>query len=343
MLIRVLLAVASLFLISAGTAAAACTAPQQAIQSQDQVRVEGDVSATIMGIGGGAGGSRDHTRSWEVNLPSQEAIDNQWYLYYLCVEHEAGRLPRSAYCEISSGIWERILGRPLSLEGCDEAPTVAPEPASTATPVESNSVMLSTAGRWSGATPGGQVFDFYGPYTMGREEVWYVDNLQGCISRLYSSGGVYIEELLYGACGTWTQIDMQPDGAGLRIYADGVEYFADFMGAQAADLSGTWSGTIERVKTQAISRVLLSGLKVFNIQISFDGEQPMLSWRENGCTSQLTEQTSGKGWTQYRESITSGSCSASQSVRIVGLSSDRLLLNYVGPLGMYVGIFRRES
>jgi hypothetical protein len=191
-------------------------------------------------------------------------------------------------------------------------------------------------------TPDGQAFDFYGPYNMGTEEVWYVDNLTGCISQIRSNGGQYTEELLLGSCMTWTQIDLQPGATILTIDADGVEYAADFMGAQPTSMNGTWSGAIERVKTQAVSRMLLSGVKVFNIQISFDGEHPQMSWTENMCESRLSEQTSGKGWTQYSESMLSGSCSESRSVQIIALSSDRLLLKYIGPLGTYVGIFRKN-
>jgi hypothetical protein len=111
---------------------AGCEEPRQAVQAESQSRLEGDVRATILGIGGGGvSGSKDESAVWATQLASQEAIDNQWYLYYLCVEYEAGRIPKGYYCALTGKVWERITGFAVPVETClgeagGGAPATAP-------------------------------------------------------------------------------------------------------------------------------------------------------------------------------------------------------------------------
>lgn len=198
------------------------------------------------------------------------------------------------------------------------------------------------SGRWSGVSVAGEALDIFGPYSLGTGEVWYVDNLDGCVSRLHGAAGGYTEELLYGDCSVWQEITIRADAAELHLTADGEDFRADFMGAASVEPSGSWTGTIERVKTQERSRRVLSGLLVLGVQISFKGERPTLYWPVSECASRLDEQTSGKGWAQYRETRLSGMCPTARRVQIFTLSDDRLLLSYDGFNGTYVGIFRRE-
>ena len=129
--------------VSLPATAGECTRPDATALSSEQAKLEGEVRVTVLNVGGGASAAGEQHKEWESQLPSQSAVDNQWYLYYLCQEYEARRITRDQYCAISSGIWERIVGRPVAMGECAgqvpqstytvSAP-VAAAPASAATP-----------------------------------------------------------------------------------------------------------------------------------------------------------------------------------------------------------------
>ena len=97
---------------------AGCQEPRQAVQVQAKASIEGQVRASVAGVGVGGGAAKSSETYWEAQLPSQEALDNQWYLYYLCVEFESGRIPKDYYCSVSSLLWSRISGILVSPDGC---------------------------------------------------------------------------------------------------------------------------------------------------------------------------------------------------------------------------------
>jgi hypothetical protein len=99
-----------------------------AVQVEHRKQLEGEVEAGVALFRGGASGASDSQATWQANLPSQSMVDNQWRLYLLCQEFEAGRLSRDAYCAASSGIWEAIVGQPIPVEGCSEDSRTGPAP-----------------------------------------------------------------------------------------------------------------------------------------------------------------------------------------------------------------------
>ena len=130
-----------------GEASGACQEPAMAVPVEQRQKIEGEVQAGVALVRGGASGSKEQSVAWQANLPSQSVLDAHWSLYLLCVEYEAGRLPKDAYCEAQSGVWEQISGRPIPVAGClsDEpvigvSPRVAAEPGPTVSP-ESNAAI----------------------------------------------------------------------------------------------------------------------------------------------------------------------------------------------------------
>jgi hypothetical protein len=197
------------------------------------------------------------------------------------------------------------------------------------------------SGRWSGVSPGGQELDLYGPYSIESREVWYVERLDGCISTIYTSDGVYTEELLYGDCSVSRGISIWTEASTLFLTADGVNLHAGFMGVLSREERGSWVGTAEPVMTHGFTQGMFSGLLALNVQVSFQGEQPTLYWPSGECRSRLEERTSGKGWAQYSETRLSGICMPSRNVRFIWLTDNRLLLSYDGLDGNYIGILSR--
>ena len=127
-----------IFALFAGDAGAACQEPAMAVPVEQRQKIEGEVQAGVALVRGGASGAKEESVAWQANLPSQSVLDAQWTLYLLCVEYEAGRLPKDAYCEAQAGVWEKISGRTIPIDGClsseDEAATTGGATSSAIVP-----------------------------------------------------------------------------------------------------------------------------------------------------------------------------------------------------------------
>jgi hypothetical protein len=75
------------------SARAECQRPEATALTSETSKLEGQVSVTVASLAGGSlEASGDKARAWETQLPSQSAVDNQWYLFYVCQEYEAHRI-----------------------------------------------------------------------------------------------------------------------------------------------------------------------------------------------------------------------------------------------------------
>ena len=336
------------FSLFINTLHAECIPPSSSVLSTQKNKLEGEISATIMGKGLDGGGSKDQEQVWEVMLPSQDIVDNQHYLYMLCTEYEAGRLPKSAYCEITAGIWSRIVGYPLKMEACVE--DTAPPPAATATAqpqkkIERETNNKSKSGRWSATGSRGEQYEFYGPHLIMNQEVWFVEHKTGgCLSQIYKNGNGYAHEVFFGTCKTWYNIKIEPQSSGLGLSLDREQLTANFAGLQSNQLKGTWSGTLERKKESAVVRALAEGLEMtYNLSLDFNKQNPEMLWEATKCLHALEQTTTASSLFQYRERTISGTCSLSNDIKIIPLSSDKLVMIYMDHLSRkWLGIFSKN-
>jgi hypothetical protein len=265
--------------------ASGCQEPRQAVQTEARQRIEGAIRVGVSGLGVGANGNRDVASSWAAQLASQEAVDNQWYLYYLCEEYEAGRIPKEFYCEVTSQLWERITGAPVKVAACMAgaaesvlvaapvpasvmAPNPAPDPSTLAEGVDDlvnppvavvadelvqrppDAPPSQRVGRWSAAVPGHATFDLYGPYDASGTTIFYVDNGTGCISSLRPSDGSWTEVMLAGPhCSAWSDVAVESAGDVVRVRADGTWIeFAFIEGVSNPTWVHSWSGRVNPVQ-----------------------------------------------------------------------------------------------
>ncbi len=87
-----------------------------AVPAEQRQKVEGEVQACVALVRGGASGAKEESIAWQANLPSQSVLDVHWTSEFRCVEYEAGRLPKDAYCEAQEG--EKMSGRSIPVDGC---------------------------------------------------------------------------------------------------------------------------------------------------------------------------------------------------------------------------------
>ncbi len=326
-----------------------CQAPTMSTQTVDTKALQGQIQATVATIGEGGGGiNRGQHQEWEAQLPSQEAIDNQWYLYYLCVEYEAHRLNRDQYCALTSALWQRIVGQPVAVGDCasraQQAPVaVEPKQAEPATVAAAPQAPVGGGigagdirrGRWAALHASGEVIEMFGPVRMAGEELWYSMN-DSCLGMLYQEEGEdgWNEQILSGLCTPWGGVQLSATPYALTVTEDSGESIVfDFADAAPATLSsGRWVGEMNILSLvdagrAPVAAALLNGLMGgdHRLEISFEESRGRIHWLDTGCTGELTTPRRGAGWTQYSEKITEGNCADGGRFTLMALSNDAVL------------------
>jgi hypothetical protein len=361
-LATVMLVVGSLFPCAAY---ADCQRPEATALTSEQSKLEGEVSVTVAALGGGnvaASGQQD--RAWETQLPSQSAVDNQWYLFYVCQEYEARRINRDQYCVISSGIWERIVGRPVESAECAgrQAPAATPAPEATVTLRSTGTVGLPAQaaapppesvavprGRWTVLLPDGRALDIFGPVRLNGEELWYVENDGGCLSVLRpSDGDAWQESMLAGdSCAPWQNVRLTVNPRVLVLDADGEHLELDYVDpAPGRPPDGRWAGSLAFSVPPAGAEPVPEGLKfamefvngvvgsgperrAFPVELTVERRGGSLAWAVTGCQTKLGEPRTGAGWVQFTERAdTSSDCVDGAKVTLQSLSSDAVLMQW---------------
>lgn len=361
---------ASFAMIVGGLAPAAaraeCQKPETTALASEQSRLEGEVSVTLAALGGGdAQASSDQARTWQAQLPSQNAVDNQWYLYYVCREYEARRITRDQYCAISSGIWERILGHPIEAAECAARPAGAgagaPAVQATVTlqssgTVEQPAVVAAPTpqavavprGRWTVLLADGRALDIFGPVRLNGKELWYVENDAGCLSVLTpSEGGSFGEEMLVGArCSPWQDVRLTVSPQLLVLDAGSEHLELDYVDpAPGRPPDGRWAGTLGFTVPPTGAPSAPKGLKVamgivnvvgsavaprdFPVELTVDRRGGTVEWGSTGCKTKLGEPRTGAGWVQFTERSEPGAlCVDGAKVTLQALSSDAVLMQW---------------
>jgi hypothetical protein len=353
--------------LAPAAARAECPKPETNALASEQARLEGEVSVTVAALGGGdIQASSDQTRTWQTQLPSQGAVDNQWYLYYVCREYEARRITRDQYCSISSGIWERILGQPMEAAECAARPAGAgagaPAPQATVTLQSSGTVeqpptvaaptpqaVAVPRGRWTVLLADGRAVDIFGPVRLNGKELWYVENDAGCLSVLTPlEGGSFEEEMLVGAmCTPWQDVRLTVSPQLLVLDAEGEHLEFDYVDpAPGRPPDGRWAGTLDFTVPPTGAPSAPKGLKVamgiingvvggaaapqdFPVELTVDRRGGTVAWGVTECKTKLGEPRTGAGWVQFTErSETDSNCVDGAKVTLQALSSDAVLMQW---------------
>ncbi len=344
--------------------AAECVRPEASVQTSEETRLKGEVEVTILSLGGGGGSiDRERSASWETQLPSQTAVDNQWYLFHICKEYEARRISRESYCVISAGLWERIVGKAIPVEGCGTAAVASAAPTQTvsvdlagpATPQPQELAapagpVTIPRGRWSMLSADGGVVDVFGPVRVGGKEMWYSENDAGCLSVIQRLDGVWVERIVAGPCSPWPDITLAATPTELTLVTAGDTHVFDFVDASPGrPPDGSWAGALGFADRGALTegpaegigafmeavRVVDSALKPsqvqFRVELDVDARGGSVRWEASRCTTRLTEPRTGAGWVQFTERAEAGSgCIDGAKVTLQALSTDTVLMQWAG-------------
>lgn len=339
-----------------------CAEPTQTVQVEARTELQGQVRATVMGFGGSASGERETATAWQSQLPSQQAIDNQWYLYYLCREYESGHMTRHQYCTVSASLWERITGIGVPVESCLSAPSdplsavaapvvqasfTAPAPVPVA-PAQQAPAHAISAVHWQGLVPGSQVSDMYGPVDIAGISTWFFDNNQGCISTIAEQGGRLQESMLIGAgCTAWSDIAIEASASRLILVGDGMRIaFDPAPPGGSAEWDGVWGGAlnVEVVSAGRADRSTREGSEPLQVRILPDGTA-LTTWEATGCRGALQSTARGSNFRAYTEDV-SGTCVDGATITLTRIGPDALLAQWIAPnVGSRiraVGILRRN-
>lgn len=323
-----------------------------AIQVEQKVQLEGQVRASIAMFGAGVTGSKQGDSSWQTQLPSQLVLDNQWYLYLLCQEYEAGRMSRDQYCTASSSIWARITGSPISADGCMQmsasaalpVPTLALQPEPTASssaevpridssmiggsPTVMNPPATSGSRRWISSSAEVGTNEMFGPLDNDGVPVWYLFNGQ-CISLI----GNGTETVIAGDCAPWTAVQVTIEPTGLHVVADDIDQMlhpADAPGNGKP--SRSWAGFF-----------IMGGGGKSGVTLTFEESgRVAVGWMELGCQAVWQPIMSGTGWWKYQETVRSLLCANNGTVTVRQLSSDAVLLSWSKGAFRSIGIARPQ-
>ncbi len=332
---------------------------------------------TVAALGGGdvsASGQQD--RAWQTQLPSQSAVDNQWYLFYVCQEYEAHRINRDQYCSISSGIWERIVGHPMESAECASRSASTAGPATQATvtlrsegaveqPVQDSApkpeAVAVPRGRWTVLLPDGRALDIFGPVRLNGKELWYVENDSGCLSVLTSAEtGGWEESMLVGdSCVPWKNVRLTVSPTVLVLDAEGDHLELDYVDpAPGRPPDGRWAGTLGFTvpptgaaavpKGLQIAMAIVNGVsgtgpepRAFPVELTVERRGGTVSWAVTGCQTKLGEPRTGAGWVQFTErSDPASNCVDGAKVTLQSLSSDAVLMQWSNGEDAAQGIVR---
>lgn len=366
----------AVLLFSPGLASAGeCTRPDATVQTSEQSKLEGEVKVTVMNFGGSAGASGEKQQEWESQLPSQSAVDNQWYLFYLCQEYEARRISRDQYCSISGGIWERIVGHPVSMGECASravstpvaaaGPVVAPtavlagapaDAASTPTASASTASVAVKRGRWSALDENGRAVDVFGPVRLGGEEIWYSETDGGCLSVLHHVDNAWVESILVGQCTPWPALNITATDSELTLDAGNGRLVLDFVDpAPGRVTDGRWVGSLSfALQPQAATPAWLQVASAlvgsahsqepssFPIALSVDVRGGSIDWEGTSCKTQLVAPRTGAGWVQLTERSTDPSCVDGAKVTVQMLSGDAVLVQWSDGSRSAQGVLRPD-
>ena len=313
---------------------------------------------------GAASGASEAQASWQANLPSQSIVDNQWRLYLLCENFEAGMLTRDAYCAASAGIWEQIVGRPIPVEGCEKggpeavaqpAPPVAPTSNAAETLEQPVGVAhLGNVGELPAPPPEPQTVDgsgsvhwvlppevyspleLWGPFSEPEGgTAWVVFN-GACLSFLSSEGKGYREVMLLDrlTCTPWTSVSINATAERLSLVADGQQFeFGVGAGSLEGDPSGVWDGEFYGKLPP----------KVRPVRFEFVGMHAAAVWKNTGCTANWVRKGMDGSTYTFTERVDQILCTDGAQVNVDVMSADTLLLSWQAA-GMTVwGIARRRG
>lgn len=325
-----------LALLLLNNALATCQEPTTAIQVERRRNLEGEVRASVVAFSASGSIDSDRSDTWQANLPSQNVLDNQWYLYILCEEYESGRLSQAQYCEASAGIWERISGRAMPADGCsvESAPAVV---STHSAPTTSGSGVAALQGarssvRWATNSPESGTFEFFGPLDIDGASFWYVWNGQ-CLSRLTPSGSGFTEEILGGGrCKPWDSVVIMEQNGSLQVVIDGgLVLMSPMAGAFRGTPRGTWRGAF----------VNDGSGKPAPIEASWSHTGVDIDWPGTQCRTEWSVDASGPGWWRYTERALDDSCVDGATVVLRALAEDVLLMSWEGQGWSTVGLLRR--
>lgn len=368
-----------ILLVWSAANAAECEQPTTAVQTSERTELEGQVKATVLNFGGEIGGSGSHAREWQSQLPSQSAVDNQWYLYYLCREYEARRITRDQYCAVSSGLWERVVGKPVDMGECavrttSGGATSTPSTSATAVLPGTSSAAAAPApaptgtvrrGRWSALDEKGRAIDVFGPVRLGGEELWYVENDSGCLSVLRHGDTGWVESMIVGACSPWPALDVSATEAELTLRSGDWRLVLDFVDAAPGRVKdGRWVGALGFAETQAAvatpsvevpewlrvaaeiagaTQAQAQAPSTFPIKVSVDARGGQIDWELTGCTTQLTAPRTGAGWVQFTERAAQDSgCYDGAKVTVQMISGDAVLVQWTDGRDSAQGVLRPD-
>lgn len=336
-----------------GVAFATCFEPKQSVQTETQSRLEGEVRASVMAFSGGASAERETNATFAAQLASQEAIDNQWYLYYLCREFESGHLSRGQYCSVSAALWQRITGAPMSPDACLAEAAAAPAQAATVQAAPPTQSATGSPGRWVGLGPDGRPLEVYGPVDIAGTASLILDNRAGCLSALQESDGSWRETMLVGAqCAPWSELTVAQSPDRLLVTADAAKYAFEPVEGAFTTWDGTWTGafyTERRTVGKALTSALVGGSAVaagqVPITVSLDADGGQSKWPATGCRGTLTPDVNGRSLRVYREAV-GPMCVNGATVTLRSLSADSVLIEWLPPSGggtKALGVLHRSA
>lgn len=310
--------------------------------------------ASVMAFTGNVSGEREANSAYSALMPSQQAIDNQWYLYYLCREYESGRLPRAQYCAASSALWKRITGSEVSPDGClAAAEETLAAMTETARPAPTPSGVGAEAGRWAALVPGGGPVELYGPVEVLGSESFVFDNRAGCMSLLQPDSGLWRETILVGArCAPWVEFSVERSGDRATITADGERLVLEPSEGPFREWDGRWVGefyverkVVPKLLTAAVGAEPLVTSSTVRVEVSINGEEAVTHWPATGCSGRLTPSGSGVTFRAYREAVPLP-CMSGATVTLRALSERSVLIEWIPAAGVgpkAVGVLHRSA
>jgi len=338
------------FLSWSTAAEAACRQPVMAVQVEQRKVLEGEVQAGVAMFKGAASGASEAQASWQANLPSQSIVDNQWRLYLLCENFEAGMLTRDAYCAASAAIWEQIVGRPIPVEGCEKGgPVAAARPVAPVAAAQDEVgtgdeavvdvavadvvvAQISPPTSQTDVGPGSVHWvlppevsyrlEVWGPFS-GREDssAWVVFN-GTCLSYLVGDGAGYREVMLLDrtSCTPWSSVTVNANADRLSLVADGQQFeFGVAAGSLQGDPAGAWNAEFYGKLPP----------KVRPVRLEFVGEHAAAVWKNTGCTANWVRRGKEGNTYTFTERVDQGLfCTDGAQVDVDVLSADTLLLSW---------------
>jgi hypothetical protein len=342
---------ASVHVLTWSTAAeAACRQPAMAVQVEQRKVLEGEVQAGVAMLKGAASGASEAQASWQANLPSQSIVDNQWRLYLLCENFEAGMLTRDAYCAASAGIWEQIVGRPIPVEGCEKGgPEPTPKPVAPVAAAEGEAVMGDGAAadaamvdvvaapaptstrptvdgarsvHWVLPSQVSSRLEMWGPFSGPKDSTAWVVFNGSCLSYIVGDDTGYREVMLLGriSCAPWSSVTVSVSAERLSLVADGKQYeFEVGAGSLVGDPTGAWEAEFYGKLPP----------KVRPVRLEFVGEHVAAVWKNTGCTANWVRRSKEENTYTFTENVDQVLlCADGAQVDVEVMSSDTLLLSW---------------